>query len=286
MDDNMIIKEEMKFGLYGQILVWILEILPYLDENNIKPKWDITSPYYGNIFGKHILLNYIPDDSDDIVTLTNIKTNHALHFGNDFQHANKLWNKFFKFSPELLNKVDEYINGLDMKKTIGFHYRGTDKIHTEGGYINTKIFTEIVDDYLKSNNNIDNIVIFTDEKNALIDLKKYYEGNYNIIYSKELYNSNYNDILFSNNIRNNVDVDKHYIDTLNDMIVLSKCSVVFKTASQLSAWPKILNTDIEIYRISSFVHDWFPDSRIPLYKSENNNISILLSNLYKNEAIK
>lgn len=50
----MIIKEEMKLGLYGQILLCILEILPYLDENNIKPKWNITSPYYGNIFGKYI----------------------------------------------------------------------------------------------------------------------------------------------------------------------------------------------------------------------------------------
>lgn len=281
----MIIKEEMKFGLYGQILVWILEILPYLDENNIKPKWDITSPYYGNIFGKYILLNYIPDDSDDIITLTDVKTNHALHFGNDFQLANKLWNKFFKFSPELLNKVDDYINNVNMCKTIGLHYRGTDKINTEGGYINTKIFTEIVDDYLKSNNYIDNIIIFTDEKKILIELKEYYENNYNIIYSNDLYNSKHNDILFFNNNKYNIDIDKHYIDSLRDMIVLSKCNIVFKTASQLSAWSKILNTDIEIYRISSFVHDWFPDSRIPLYKSDDNNISILLEDIYKNEAI-
>jgi len=282
----MIIKEEMKFGLYGQILLWILEILPYLDENNIKPKWNITSPYYGNIFGKYILLNYIPDESDNIITLTDIKNNHATHFGNDFNTANKLWNKFFKFSPDLLNKVDDYINNVNMSKTIGLHYRGTDKIRTEGGYIDSRIFTEIVDDYLNTNNNIDNIIIFTDEKSILIELKKHYENDYNIIYSKELYNSEYSDILFFNNIKNNVNIDKHYMDTLNDMIVLSKCSVVFKTASQLSAWAKILNTDIEIYRISSFVHDWFPDSRIPLYKSDNEKISILLSNLYKNEVIK
>lgn len=279
----MIIKEEMSAGLYGQILTWVLEILPYLDENNIKPKWNITSQYYGDIFGKHILLNYIPDDSDDIVTLTNIKTNHALHFGNDFDSANKLWNKYFRFSPDILNKVDNYINGLDMKKTLGIHYRGTDKINTEGGYINTSLFTSVLDDYLLSNK-IDNIIIFTDEKKSIIDIKTHYQEKYNIIYSKDLYNSKHSDILFFNNIKNNINLENHYINALIDMIVLSKCSVVFKTASALSAWSKILNIDIEIYRISSFIHDWFPDSRIPLYKSDDNNISILLEDIYKNEA--
>jgi hypothetical protein len=279
----MIIKEEMKYGLYGQILVWILEVLPYLDENNIKPKWDITSPYYGNIFGKYILLNYIPDDSDELISLTDIKSKHAIHFGNDFERVNKLWNKFFKFSPDIINKVDNYINGLDMKKTLGIHYRGTDKINTEGGYTNTDIFTKVVDDYLISNK-IDNIIIFTDEKKTMIDMKNHYQVNYKIIYNEDLYNSEFNDILFSNNIKNNVDIDKHYIDSLNDMIVLSKCNIVFKTASQLSAWPKIINTDIEIYRISSFIHDWFPDSRIPLYNS--NNIKLLLDDIYKKEVIK
>jgi hypothetical protein len=283
MDNNMIIKEEMSAGLYGQILTWVLEILPYLDENNIKPKWNITSQYYGDIFGKHILLNYIPDDSDDIVTLTNIKTNHALHFGNDFDSANKLWNKYFRFSPDILNKVDNYINGLDMKKTLGIHYRGTDKINTEGGYINTSLFTSVLDDYLLSNK-IDNIIIFTDEKKSIIDIKTHYQEKYNIIYSKDLYNSKHSDILFFNNIKNNINLENHYINALIDMIVLSKCSVVFKTASALSAWSKILNIDIEIYRISSFIHDWFPDSRIPLYKSDDNNISILLEDIYKNEA--
>lgn len=282
----MIIKEEMKFGLYGQILLWILEILPYLDENDIKPKWDITSPYYGNIFGEHILLNYVPDESDELISLTQIKHGNSTHFGDNFDSANKLWNKFFKFSPEILSKVDEYINGLDMNKTLGLHYRGTDKINTEGGYIDTNMFIELVDDYLKSNKDIENIIIFTDGRDVLINLKNHYENNYNIIYSDDLYNSGLSDILYSNNIQNNVDVNKHYMDSLNDMIVLSKCSAVIKTASQLSAWSKIINTDIEIYRVSSFVHDWFPDSRIPLYKSDDENISILLSNLYKDEVIK
>ena len=111
-----------------------------------------------------------------------------------------------------------------------------------------------------------------------------YINNYNIIYSNDLYNSKHNDILFFNNNKYNIDIDKHYIDSLNDMIVLSKCNIVFKTASQLSAWPKIINTDIEIYRISSFIHDWFPDSRIPLYNS--NNIKLLLDDIYKKEVIK
>jgi hypothetical protein len=282
----MTITEEMKYGLYGQILLWILEILPYLNENNIKPKWEITSPYYGNIFGEHILLNYEPDDeSNEVTTLTNIKSTNTTHFGNDFKLANELWNKYFIFSDKILDNVSNYVKGLNMEKTLGLHYRGTDKINTEGGYIDVKNFTDIVDDYLKTNN-IDNIIIFSDEKNVLINLINYYKNNYTVVYNQDFYNSNNDDILFSNNTINNVDIDKHYMDCLNEMLVLSKCSAVFKTSSQLSAWSKIINPDMVIYRISSFIYDWFPDSRIQLYKSEDTHINELLSNLYKNESIK
>lgn len=282
----MIIKENMKFGLYGQILTWILEILPYLERNNIKPIWDITSPYYGDIFGKHILLNYTPDNDNFNSNLTDIKMSNGHHFGNDFELANKMWYTFFKFSPYIINKVDKNLEDLDMAETIGIHYRGTDKIETEGGYINTQLFTKIVDDYLKSKNQIKNIIILTDEKKILLELKKHYEDNYNVIYDKELYESNHNDILFFNNIKNSVDIDKHYEQALIDTITLSKCSLVFKTASALSAWAKILNPNIEIYRISSFIHDWFPDSRIPLYESSNLAIEEILKDIYKKEKIK
>lgn len=278
----MIIKDELTYGLYGQIFLWILEVLPHLDKNNIRPKWDITSPYYGDIFGKYIITNYIPEESNEFISLSDLKHSYAVHYGDDFDYANKLWNNFFKFTPELINKVEQYINGLDMDKTIGLHYRGTDKINTEGGYIDTNIFIKILDDYL-SFNKIDNIIIFTDEKKSLIDLKNYYQKNYKIIYNEDLYKSEHEDILFSNNIKNNVDKDKHYLDSLVDMIVLSKCKSIIKTSSQLSAWPKILNNDIEIYRVSSFIHDWFPDSRIPLYKSDNDEINLLLKELYEKE---
>lgn len=281
----MIIKDKMNFGLYGQILTWVLETLQYLDENNLKPKWEITSPFYGNIFGKYILLNYIPDTDNEVVTLSSLKKEHGIHLGDDFERANKLWNKFFKFSPEVINGVDEFTSGLDMGKTIGIHYRGTDKINTEGGYINTDSFLKIVDDYLLSND-IDNIIIFTDEKKCLLDIKNHYKDKYNIVYDNDLLNSDNKDILFFNNIKNNVNLDEHYIKALNDMLVLSKCSVIFKTASQLSAWPKIINPNIEAYRISSFKYDWFPDSRIPLYESSNPNIKDILNNLYKKEYVK
>lgn len=283
----MIIQDNMNFGLYGQILLWVLEILPYLEKNNINPIWDISSPYYGNIFGKYILPLYIPDSDNNIVTLTEIKTNYAQHFENDFYNASRLWKKFFSFSNDVYDKVEYFIQDIDMERTLGLHYRGTDKIDTEGGYINSEIFINIVDDYLSKNESkIDNIIIFSDEKVVLNDLFTHFEDKYKVYFDYDFFISKNEDLLFSNNIKNNIDVDKHLLNTLRDMIVLSKCKVILKTSSQLSAWPKIINPEVEIYRVSSFIHDWFPDSRIPLYKSDNENISILLSNLYKNEVIK
>lgn len=290
----------MNFGLYGQILLWIIEFLPYLKKHNIYPKWDIYSESYGNIFGKYILTNYDTIDCDEIIDLCDLKSgkkdvinilnkktnsddiNFFKHFGNNFNEPNNLFFEYFKFSDEILEEVDNFMNEFKETKTLGIHYRGTDKINTEGGYINIDIFKQIMDDYL-SYNHIDNIIIFTDEKNIFINLYDYYKNKYNIKYTNNFIELNTDDILWSNYNKYNFNIDKIYKQCIIDSIILSKCDVVIKTSSQFSAWSKIFNPNIEIYRISSFIHDWFPDSRIPIYKSFNNNINDIINNLFIKE---
>ena len=72
-----ITSKNLKGGLYGQLLLWCLELLPHLKENNINPAWDVKSEYYGiypgyNIFGKHIMSN----KKLDVIMFLPMKTKH------------------------------------------------------------------------------------------------------------------------------------------------------------------------------------------------------------------
>ena len=69
-------------------------------------------------------------------------------------------------------------------------------------------------------------------------------------------------------------------------LILSKCKCVLKTHSQVSAYSKIFNPDLEIYRVNSCVEGYWPDSHIQLYNYESiDNVEIrnLLESKLKNE---
>lgn len=122
----------MVCGLYGQPLTWTLETLFNLDKANIYPKWELSSSHYGNIFGKYILENYDTYGYSNTMDIKELNNRYAHHYGDDFTLANKMWYKYFKFSEDITNVVDDYTNRIDLSKTLSIHYRGTDKINTEG----------------------------------------------------------------------------------------------------------------------------------------------------------
>ena len=69
-------------------------------------------------------------------------------------------------------------------------------------------------------------------------------------------------------------------------LILSKCNCVLKTHSQVSAFSKIFNPNLEIFRVNACKEGYWPDSHISLYDFENvNDIEIknLLKDKLKNE---
>lgn len=283
-----ITSKNLKGGLYGQLLLWCLELLPYLKENDINPSWDVKSEFYGippdyNIFGKHIISNKKIDIKSKEFDLFDVKIKggdkFCINFKGDFKLANELFFEYFSFSEEIIKEVDDVIEIYEGKKILGLHYRGTDKINTEGGYIDVNIFKTIVDDYL-ANNEMDVIFIFSDEINTSKILDEYYSKKYLV---KNFNDTHSNNLLFNTYNSNSESNDLLYKKTIVDSIILSKCSCVLKTSSQFSGWAKIFNPKIEIYRVSAFKENWFPDFYIPLYKSEDKTIQRVLDKVFINE---
>jgi hypothetical protein len=301
--NNIIIRSHnFEVGLFC-IISYILKVLPIIEEKNIDKQniyWDITTLYYGNIFPNileyEMINNYEMiknDENTEIIDLEDITCGFSsqekkYHIGNDFLGLNKLFFKYFTIPQHIVNIVNTY----DLTHYLGLHYRGTDKFTDPE--MNTPIsiyeYKIIIDSYINVNN-ITHIFLSTDEG----ELLSYFSTKYpsiTIKIARDMRGDLFwkNPINYTNNAR----------EAMVDLLCLSKCNTILKTSSALSSYAKIINPNINIYRINASIYTindtpYFPDSYIPLlecnekYSAECNEILIkkqeeepILPEKYKN----
>jgi len=267
-------KNEMREGLFGMIILFIFETLPILENNNIDIstlKWDISTASYGSIFpnlleynSEYKNLEEVSENNKQIIKLFDIRNKYPQYtLGDDFTLLNKLFFKYFKI-PKELEEISEQYNLNDF---LGIHFRGTDK--TSDTFMNEPItkndFYIIIDSFIKENSCIKNIFLATDES----DILDYLKNKYNDI--KFVTSRNFNTNLFWRNNSNSVRNGK---EAMIDMLCLSKCKIVLKVSSALSAFAKLINPNLKIYRLNAskmFVDiPYFPDAYIPLLEKNEN----------------
>jgi len=256
---------EMTEGLFGMVILFMFEVLPILEMDNVdvsKLKWFIKTTNYGAIFPKILEYNseYIECDLNNLTNGTKLfdirKESIQYVLGDDFENLNKLFFKYFKIPQELENIANSY----NLSDYLGLHFRGTDK--TTDPAMNqpvTKIdFCKIADSYI-INNNIKKIFLATDET----DLFDYFKNKYTDIHF--LTSRNFKKNLFW---RGNGDVFENAKEAMIDMLCLSKCDTVIKVSSALSAFSKLINPNLKIYRVNALKMfgdiPYFPDAYIPL----------------------
>jgi hypothetical protein len=241
-------------------------------------------------------------------------TSNYQSFKNDFKIANQYLFKYFKFNQTTMEKVGNFTRNFRRKKVLGLHYRGTDKNKVDWvTHISKEEFIKIIDYHLK-NNHYDTIFISTDDFNFINDMKKLYNNKYSILfYDEEKNNNNKNSIHLDrlNVVDNKIKQIKNASKDINKLVtlehdlkletqynrllfenvvvnsfLLSKCKLVLKTHSQVSAYSKVFNPELEIYRVNACQEGYWPDSHIPLYDYENiQDIEVknLLKEKLKNE---
>jgi hypothetical protein len=260
-------ENKLNEGLFGEIFLWIFEILPILENNNLDVNnlfWYVRTKSYGSIFPE--ILDYVNNDKNfeqpmnnviDFFELRNLTPQYVL--GDNFSDLNKLFFKYFKI-PKQLNDVAASLN---LKEYLGLHFRGTDKtIDTNFNTpVSKEIFYTIVDSYISANN-IKNIFIASDEN----DVFDYFVNKYTKINFKSSRD-------FKGNLfwRNNENPLVNAKMAMLDMLCLSNCNTVLKISSALSSFSKVVNPSLNIYRINAlkFIPDpkhipYFPDAYIPL----------------------
>ncbi len=267
---------ELTEGLFGCILLFVMEILPLFENrDDIIPYFDIKSNKYGNVIPDLIKQR---NNNDDVIKkeiwFNHVRSNENLYvLGDNFQELNKLFHKYFYVNEDIYITIDNIIHTSkvgNFKNTLGVHYRGTDKnLDTaQTNPVSFEYMCFIIKDYLDTNDNyknINQIYLATDQNEFINCLNTFINENY-----KHINILNCGDVMYWNSYLSN---DKKKFDALRDCLLLSKCKTVLKCQSGLSAFSKLFNPDLEIYRINASKKfadiPYWPDAYIPKYKSCN-----------------
>jgi hypothetical protein len=169
---------------------------------------------------------------------------------------------------------------------LGVHFRGTDKNRVKWvTHCSSAEFIAVIKDNV-SKNNYDRIFVASDEALFIEELGK--SVNLPIIQYDKINSStpiHLDRLAVITDIVNKIKkasfdkkieleyklkIEAQYNqklleDAIINCLILSKCKMVIKTHSQLSAYAKVFNPELEIYRVNgSIANDW-PESNIPNY---------------------
>ena len=273
---------QLEEGLFGQVFLWIFEILPYLDNHGIRPEWAIRSKLYGRpddflVIPGLLELNYASTAGVvREINLLELRKNHCYALGNDWDYVSALWCKFFRLPARIIRRADDFpvLDGA-----LGLHYRGTDKNQAtiETNYVSEADFLELTGDFIATHPAIKLIFIATDE-NAFVEKIRAQHPALQVVNSGTV--THHKEIGREDNFAKG----EH---ALLDCLLLSRCRYVLKCQSALSAFAKVLNPQLEAYRISAnklvrwnFGAPYFPDGYLPQITSQDVGCQKIIARLF------
>jgi len=222
------------------------------------------------------------------VKMEDVSNNYS--YKKNFSLVSKIFNTIFKFDDDVLNEVNNFvkINKFESHNILGINYI-YEKI-SGIQHIDDEQFMLIIE-YELSQQKYHTIFVVSDRVEFIEKVKDKFKNEIKVVhYLKKNYPSNnqrYKDIAVTiNKIKNTrglYDIvkleDELKMKSLvnrmvlkNDIInslILSKCNLVLKTYSLLSAFSKIFNPNLRIYRVNGCTHGLWPESFITLYSDTN-----------------
>ncbi|MEO7007939.1 MAG: hypothetical protein ABI156_02215 [Caldimonas sp.] len=273
-------------GLFGQIVLYLLEVLPYLDHRSIVPSWDVRSRLYGQ-GPEYTVIPGIFDAAeaptvggDAVGDRRNLMVLHALHgvaLGDDWAYMQRLWTKYFRVPA----RVQAAAAAVPLPaRALGLHYRGTDKSAAswDTNPVSQDDFLILVDDFLKRHTQVDGIFIATDEASFIEKARTRYP-NLSVL-------SSGGGSFHKSRVRDHAGTTKGD-HALMDCVLLSRCTWVLNCSSALSAFAKVLNPELRIYRVAASklfgVAPYFPIAYIRRFESSDPACAQILDRQFKDD---
>ena len=272
--------DELQEGLFGQIFLFIFEVLPYLHAKRVRPDWRIHARQYGGeartVIPGVLDLARAPTPGGRDLPLHRLRDRHLYALGDDWAALNRLWCSFFRIPASLEREADE-IGPLG--DALGVHYRGTDKLTLDWDTnpVPAADMIAIVEDFLRRRPDLTKVFLATDDRSFPAKLRE----------------------RLTCEVVNLGEVEFHKAEktgpgdlagarrALLDSLLLSRCGAVLKTCSALSGFAKVFNPDLEIYRCaaSKLFADipYFPVAYIEPYRTADPRVAAILEQLMKDD---
>jgi hypothetical protein len=270
--------DEMTEGLFGQTFFWVFEILPYLHANGIFPDWKICTAHYGaapdglTIPGVLDLAYQVSQQPRKEIRLVELRAHQRHVLGNDWHRLSNIWHAYFRIPGRIADRASTFGSLAD---TVGIHYRGNDKQTAvwDTNPVSHRDYLSIITDFLVNRPDFRRIFLATDDANFCQFLKDHI--------AIEIVNLGSVGFHKAEGEREEIEIKTDR--AMLDCVLLSRCGAVLLTSSALPSFTKILNPDLEIYRVaaSKFFASipYFPVAYIPIYQSSSSAISTLVDEL-------
>ena len=279
-------RESLEQGLFGQILYYALQILPYLYVNEIYPKWELRSMHYGDppehltIPGAVDLAYSPPTGPYRHLSLYEMRRRHAHVLGNDWVQLNRIWNAYFRIPQRIQIRADEL---FPTSRVLGIHYRGTDKQTTswDSNPISQEEYIALIAEFLQQRKDFDSIFAATDEFSFVEKLRSNIALPVLALGEIEFH-------LATNITGSRAEKTDR---AMLDCVLLSRCACVIETSSALPSFAKLLRPSLEIYRTAASKlfgklytnMPYFPVAHIPVLPVQDRTSLLTLHKTMKDD---
>lgn len=271
----------LKEGLFGGVFLYVFELLPYLRERNIQPDWDIASMLYGRAPAYTVIpglldLSYTPPAQTRRVPVTWLRDRHCAVLGSDWPALHRLWCDYFTIPA----RYGERLAPLgDLSDALGVHYRGNDKITVawDSNPVTHAEFFAIVLDFLNTRPQLRRLFVATDDKEFLAHVHRH-----SPLPVVDLGGGAHHFADKSDEAR-----WQEAELAITDCVALSRCGAVLNTSSALSAFAKVLNPGLDMYRCaaSKMFADipYFPIAYIPVHQATDPSVQATIDRMMRGD---
>lgn len=264
----------------GARIVKTLEILLYCEEKGLTPlirynyrEKTTGADYFGDLFRYKL-------STEDLIArpaFTSIRDVDELGWSEDYNRklrlnfARTLFDRHFVINPEIVEEVEQFCrSNFNGSMVLGVHYRGTDKAG-EAPLVAKDQFLHRIKAVLSERPGLEIIFLSTDDE-KIIQFLLDSDLTVPVLFRKDAIRSSDGD-----QFHRKKEVSKSVVnqDAIINMLILSHCDYLLKTASILSDCSVIFNPNIEVSLISKPHSEgliWWPCREIINIQSINEKL--------------
>lgn len=262
-------------GLFAQ-LTWVLYLLQYCEERKLTPHIRLTGPLYarepgldwlGDLFERPHEWADSPGLPIRALQVSRISEFAQLGLARDIparisvHQAARLIREQLRVRPDIQAHVDRFAaQHFDRRRVIGLHFRGTDKA-TEAHRVSWEDCAATVDNYRRAHPDTQVLFVSSDEA-AFIDWIRDRIAGIEVIAHDDQERSRDGKAIHTQAARG--DNGQKAREALINTLLLSRCDVLIRSSSFMSAWSSLFRPDLPVIMLNApfDAKCWFPDAEL------------------------